>query len=235
MAIAPVQYDDFMDAGSDSTIANDTALNTTTGNFLKVEVNGYNAANDNALVDSIADTAGNTYVKAVEELTGGANIEEACSIWYAENITGNANNVTTITYKGDCTDRYISVTEFSGLAISSSLEDTASDISGDVTSHSSGNMTASTNDAVVIGGICTKTLVNMTAGTNFTEVTSDMTSVYHCAEYRIISSSGAYAATITTDGSTFAVICGAIFKGVAAGGVTVPVMYHHYQIAGGAG
>ena len=216
MAIAFVQYDDFYEAAGDTTIANDTALNTTTGNFLVVSVSGY-AGDDSGIADSIADTAGNTYVKAVQEEVG-VSAEEATSIWYAENITGNANNVTTVTYKGTAGDRYISVAEYSGIAASSSLDDTASNVESATTSHSSGNATASIADALVFGGMNMVNRPNITVGAGFTTLSSDLTSIYSVAEYKIVASTGAYAATFTSSINTNSAICVAIFKGVTVAG-----------------
>ena len=133
MAIEFVQYDDFYSISSETTIANDTALSTTSGNFIVVIVGLYSTT---TTVSSISDTAGNTYVKAIGENLGLWN--ERKEIWYAENITGNANNITTVTFSASVLYRYISVAEFSGVATSSSLDDISHNET-EGTEHSSGN------------------------------------------------------------------------------------------------
>lgn len=209
MSIAFVQYDDYKDgATGKTTVANDTALNTTTGNLLVACVTHWD---DVDAVVSIADTAGNTYVKA-DSIQAGGNYNS--EIWYAKNITGNANNITTATF-GAGTSNYpaICVSEYSGADPTAPLDDTATATTSGATTHSSGNMTASTDDAVIIGSFCSSAVENFTKGTGFTDIRSDITWVYDYYEYKIISSSGTYVADATTGTTTDTAIVGAIFKG----------------------
>ena len=186
-----VQYDDYTNLGTGGTIANDTALNTTTGNCLIVCVSTYDET-----VSSISDTAGNTYTKAIQQdrSAGTQNVE----IWYAQNITGNASNVTTATFTGDTSDRGISVSEFSGISTNSPLEDTSYNSSSIEKIHTSGVATLSAQEGLVIGCAYCYSKGDFTLGTNFATLSSDLTDVHGFYEYKMEFNPGDYAATHTT-------------------------------------
>ncbi len=208
MAIAFVQFEqDFDSTGSSAATA---AMNTTTGNFIVVTTGFYDAISADT-VESIADTAGNTYVKAMGEYRASSG-QDRIEIWYAENITGNANNITTITYTGSVSDPFISTAEFSGVATSSSLDDTANNSQTSTTNHTSGNMTASSAGSLTIGGIATSSTATFTVGSGYTTLSDDLTIRYYCAEYKIQGASGTYAATFSTSGNENSIMGGAIFK-----------------------
>lgn len=208
MPIQFIQYDDYLSTTSAITVTNDTPLNTTTGNCLIVVVNCYGVGD---IVSSITDTAGNTYVKAEGQNTA---TNERSEIWYALNITGNAANITLVTYNGTTSYRYISVAEFSGIVTASALDDTSYNTNS-TTSHTSGTMTASVNNAVIIGCLNGVGTEDYTVGTSFTTFSSDITLVYNFAEYRIISSAEDYSATCTSGTTNSTIMIGAIFKGIA--------------------
>lgn len=93
-----------------------TAFSVTTGNAIIVCIGTDN--DPVRTVSSISDTAGNTYSSAGGYTNGVNRIE----IWFAQNITGNASNVVTITLSGSAVGR-IAVHQYSGCA-TSSLQDT---------------------------------------------------------------------------------------------------------------
>jgi hypothetical protein len=102
----------------DTTIAA-TSINATTGNCIIVCVFNYDA--ENGAVQSIADTASNTYSR----LGTAFNSDGATSeIWGAFNITGNASNIVTATYDQYVAYRRIHVLQFSGVALTNA-HDTA--------------------------------------------------------------------------------------------------------------
>lgn len=206
MAIEFVQFDDFFDNASDTTISNNTTLNTTTGNLLVVVVSG----RESGVVSGVTDTEGNTYQRAIEF----SSFSMVTEIWYAENITGNANNTTTVTFTVANTQRYISVSEFSGVATSSSLLDTSQQETNS-NAHSSGTATSINTGDLIIGGCKINGSRNMTLGTDFSTLSSDLTSVFDLAEYDILGVAGNYDADFTHDGSarTALVNC-AIFSSV---------------------
>ena len=214
MAIAFVQYDDQHLLSEGSTIANNTALNTTSGNFIAVIICTWDITSNDSVVTGVADTASNTYIKALGVYRTGTTNERA-EIWYAENITGNASNITTATFTRATSDRYISVAEFSGVATSSSLDDTASQANSSVTAHSSSNATASVADTLIVGGGSHSTSENFTVGSGFSTLTSDMTNEFNFAEYKILAGAADYALTYTTNISNSSIVGGAIFKPIA--------------------
>lgn len=209
MAIAYVNHDDYEASGVTS-VANNTALNTTTGNFIAVIISTYDGGSGDCVVTGVTDTASNTYIKALGEYRSGT-AEERIEIWYAENITGNANNITTAALTRRTQLAFISVAEFSGVKLSGALDDTASNVNTPTTTHTSGNMTASAAEGLIIGVYGGVNDTNMTVGGSFTTLTTDLTSNYFLGEYRIVSSSGTYVADLTTSGSTGSITGGAIF------------------------
>lgn len=213
MAITFVQYDDVINTGSTelNTIANDNALSTTTGNFIVVIVNAYSGTADACVVTGVADTAGNTYEKATGVYRLGGTSGERTEIWYAKNITGNAANITTATFTGTVGYRYISVSEFSG--IGEILDDTSSQATDTSTSHSSGIATLSKVNGLIIGSYNASATEDITVGSGFATLSSDLTAVYDLAEYDIISGTGDYAATCTTGTTTSSIMTCAIFSG----------------------
>lgn len=205
MAISFVNTTDYYNSGSSTSIATPAASHTT-GNFIAVVVCNYSSTNH---VTSITDTAGNTYVKAIQN---DDMFSDSSEIWYAEDITGNANNIVTAHWGSLTSYRYICVMQFSGIETSSSLDVTSGNDNSSTTSHTSGTNTTNQNDELIIGGYMGTQLENISAGTNFTMASSDTTSVYDGAEYRIVSSTGTYAATLTTGSTTASSMVMATFK-----------------------
>jgi hypothetical protein len=120
------------------------AFAATTGNAIFVSI----GCQSTKTVSSIADTAGNTYSRAGQYISGVNTVE----LWFAQNITGNASNVVTVTYSGSATKRRVSVTQYSGCA-TSSIQDTGYAPAGnaDTTSpkQSTAATTASDNEVVI--------------------------------------------------------------------------------------
>jgi len=210
MAIAFVQYDDFL--GSGDTIANDNALNTTTGNILIAVISNWDPIEGFGVVTGVADTAGNTYTKAFGVYRDGGTSGERLEIWYAKNITGNANNITTATMTDMCQVAYISVSEFSGVDTTSPLDDFSTNSETNQTSHSSGNATSSAVGALIVGGYQGVDSENMTVGVGFTTLSSDLTSVYFLAQYEILGGAGDYDSDCTSGTTTSSINGCAIFK-----------------------
>ena len=209
MAIAFVQYDDKA-GGSGTTVANDTALNTTSGNFLAVIITG-GGSGDNAIVTGIADTAGNTYQKAVGAYQSG-NTWARSEIWYAENITGNANNVTTATFTGESYFLFISVAEFSGVATSSSLLDTSSNTSTSDNTPSSGSATSENTGDLIIGGYYCGLIADITVGSGFSTLRSNLVCETEIGEYKILGAAGNYDADCSLNYSRTSIMTCAIFS-----------------------
>lgn len=95
--------------GSTSLTQASPAIATYAGNHLTVLVR-----NAGAGVASVADSAGNTFVKAGDN---GANLQ----VWYAENTAAHATNVVTVTFSVAANYRDLTVIQYAGLATSGSL------------------------------------------------------------------------------------------------------------------
>ncbi len=206
-----IQYDDYYETGYVSSISNDIALSTTTGNFIAVVIGGRYGTSGSAEVTDVTDTAGNTYVKAIGAWRTAPTVERS-EIWYAENIIGNANNVVTVSFTGSCDSRFISVSEYSGVATSDSLLDTSSQYTTAQTSHSSGVATSTSTGDLIIGGYNADGSRDMTIGAGFIALSSDLTYVSRCAEYDILGAAGDYDADFTSSTSTHAIVTAAIFR-----------------------
>lgn len=126
------------------------AKSTTTGNMLVVFVKWENSASPD--IDSVTDTAGNTY-EEITEFTHSSGVEPAGALFAAYNITGNASNVTTVNFSAAPAILFsrVIVEEFSGLATSSTKDGTVQTNSGTGTSYSTSNISTSQAGLVVLG------------------------------------------------------------------------------------
>ena len=104
--------------GANNTTVASAAKNTTTGNLLAVCVTTQEGAGSTT-IDSVADTAGNTYTAGTHYGAGGGG---GMARWfYAYNITGNASNVVTATMSGNTRYKGIHQVEISGLDTTSAV------------------------------------------------------------------------------------------------------------------
>jgi len=187
------------------------AANHTTGNLLVVFV----GTDFTYTVSSIADTAGNTYiyVTRIQSPQTGSIIE----CWYANNITGNASNVVTATYSGTTTDRTIIVDQYSGCDTTAPLDQYNTGW-GNSDTPTTGNITTTAADEVLVAGVHVYNLGTFTAGTNYTLRTlTDPVPSKGASEDRIVSATGTYNATFL-NGSQYWVTIVASFKAAAVAG-----------------
>jgi len=210
MAIAYVNGVGNYESASATTIAA-PAANHTTGNLLVVFV-GFHAAT--ATVSSIADTAGNTYTYVASAVYSSNRIE----CWYAKNITGNANNVVTATFSASVNYRTITVDQYSGCDPSAPL-DQYNTGSGNSKTPTTGNITTTAADEVLVAGVYLRIGYNITAGTNYTlrTLTNSAPSA-GASEDRIVSATGTYNATFSLDSAIYWASIIASFKAGAAAG-----------------
>lgn len=177
-------------------------INATTGNTLAVGIGTYFTT---AVVQSVTDTAGNTYEKKHERKTTGS-----VEIWVATNITGNASNVITVTFTGSVgSRRTMCVVQFSGrnksLANIESAQADAAAASG--TSATTGSFTPSAGSD---NFACLQTQGGtsaVTAGTNYTGVQSNGDDT--ASEYRANAPGSSQTASIswtTSVGHDFALV-----------------------------
>ena len=221
MAIAFVQYDyTWADANAGSVAA--PAQNMTTGNTAIVCTGSYSNTAGAQIVYSVTDTASNTYTKAIGRTSSNAASGMRSEIWYCQNMTGNANNIITVTFTGDSLNRFISASEYSGIGASPLLDTSGQDSKGE-TSHTSGEATSDNTGDLIVGMYHSNNDEDMTVGSGFTALTGDLTRERELAEYKVLGAAGNYAATLTTGTTSYAVTTCAIFSSLAATGTNTQI------------
>ena len=88
-----------------------------TAGDLNVVIVGWN--DSTATVQSVKDSAGNTYTLAAGPITGAALSE---SIYYAKNIVGSSSNTVTVTFNQAATKPDVRILEYSGVDTSNPLD-----------------------------------------------------------------------------------------------------------------
>lgn len=137
---------------------------------------------------TVTDNLGNTYTQSKTT----ANGDHTDYIYYAKNTTAGACTVT-VTFNSSATMRW-AIAEYSGPS-TSSPEDVKTDATGSSTTASSGNVTTSANDEVLIGFASVSGASTFTANNSFT-VRETVNSKIALAD-RIVTSSGTYSASFT--------------------------------------
>ena len=226
MAIAFVNANASNNTAAATTIASG-ALATTTGNAIFVAISAYSS---NGTVTGVADTAGNTYVRAGNEEGGDAT--HKASVWYALNITGNASNVVTATYTGSSAYRCIAVAQFSGIATSGAYDQTAAvTTTAQGTTFTSNNTGTTTQaDELVIASYIAWDVAKSLTATSPTVIAAQVTGGNNAIAYKIVSSTGAQSTTLTSTENSQYVIQVRTFKADTGGsaGSVVPVLMRQY-------
>lgn len=152
--------------GANNTTVASAAKNTTTGNLLAVCVTTQEGAGSTT-IDSVADTAGNTYTAGTHYGAGGGG----CLVrwFYAYNITGNAANVVTATMSGNTRYKGIHQIEISGLDTTSAvLSDESGATNFASATISPGDLTL-TGDGIFLYGVAATNDRSWTPDGSFTE------------------------------------------------------------------
>jgi hypothetical protein len=215
MAIAYVNGAAANGGAVNATTISAAAINATTGNFIVVGFSSYQGAA--GVVTGVTDTAGNTYQQAGSDES--ADGTHHASVWYAENITGNASNVVTGTYTGSSAYRCIVVAQFSGVALSGSYDQASTlNITSSGTTHTSGNTGTTTQaDEVVVGSYIVVTGGSTLSGSAPT-VLGPNASNNNAMGYKIVSSTGAQSTTLTSASSEQYIAQVRTFKAATGGG-----------------
>ncbi len=150
-------------ASKDAGVSNSSTLafasNNTAGNFIAVLIR----AGKSGQVLNVSDSHANTYKQAV--LLNMTLDGETDAIYYAENIAGGANTVTVSDNISAGTLRF-SVMEYSGVALTSSLDNAAA-AEGTGTAPSTANAPTSWGGDLLLGAITTANAATYTAGTGY--------------------------------------------------------------------
>lgn len=208
MALAFVNRAENTVSASGVASASTAAASHTTGNLLVVFVSFQTIIGATSV--TLSDTAGNTYTAIGTLLARGTN---RLQLWYCANCTGNASNIVTATaVGGSAPELAVSVRQFSGAATSSVLEGSPPTATGSGTSISSGSVTVTASEAVIVAGM-EADAKNFVAGTGYTlDTFTGASGLFFADEYHIVTASEA--ATASCSSGAWG-ICAAAFKAAA--------------------
>jgi hypothetical protein len=194
-------------AGTSMTV---TLPATTAGNLVVVAW----LQNVDQVINSVTDTAGNTYSLAVSRFAGGAS--GIYSVYYKENAAGiGSTNTITIAFAGDAGGGEAVAAEWSGIATSGSL-DTTKTATGTTANPSSGSFTTATDNELLFAFVgCVLATENYTAGSGYTAVAQP--DGYTQSEEQLTNTAGAGKTATFTGGATTWGVVAVAFK--AAGTV----------------
>ncbi len=151
------------DAGSSSSASLAFPANNTAGHWIGVVIR----AGHSSQVLTVSDTRGNTYKQAVQfNQTLDVPNGETLAIYYAENISGGSNTITVSESLANNTLRF-AILEYSGLAISNSIDVTTA-AQGSGTTLNSGTATTTVGGDLILGEVATASGVTFTAGSGYT-------------------------------------------------------------------
>jgi hypothetical protein len=206
----PISFIQVASATPQSTPASVTVAypSVQTAGDLNVVVVGIN--NATSTVQSVQDSAGNVYTRAIGP-TLGTGLQQ--SIYYAPNIVGGSNSVT-VTFTAPAPYPDIRILQYRGV----SAVDVTAGASGSGTSSNSGAATTSATNALIFGANMVSSWTTA-AGTGFTSriitpIDSDI------AEDRIVAAAGSYTATASIASGAW-VMQMVVFKPVTSPAPTV--------------
>ena len=169
----------------------------------------------------VSDSRGNIYRQALSVNETGAG--RTLAIFYAENIAPGANTVTV----SDSVSAYMKITvlEYSGVALSSSLDTTVSAI-GDSSSPNSGNATTAANAELLLAAVMSGASATFTAGSGYKaeEFVPAEPNTQVITEDQILSLAGNAAATATLGATDFWAAGLVTFKPAIGGPGTAPTI-----------
>ena len=158
-----------------------------------------------AITDTIGGSpSGNTWQQVGSELTlaSGQHFER---VYYVENAAGGANHIFNCAVTGDTVITSFYVLEIIGAATSSSLNGTPARQSDASSPYTSPGITTTENNTILIGFHASEGVggsFSHTAGNSFTkldEITDSNNFYPGCSMYRIVSSTGTYNTSVTTN------------------------------------
>jgi phosphodiesterase/alkaline phosphatase D-like protein len=182
-----------------------------TGGDLNVVVVGWN--DTTVQVSSVADTLGNSYIRAVgPTVTAGSATQ---SIYYAANIAAaaaNANTVT-VTFSSAATNADVRVAEYRGIATANPIDVTAAATGSSASSDSGAVATTNANDLLIGANIVQKHTT--AAGASYTSrvITSPDGDIL---EDRIVTATGSYSASASISSTGWWIMQMVAFRAVSA-------------------
>jgi hypothetical protein len=198
-------------------------LDSTTGagNFLAIVVTCYYAGANAHTPWTVSDNNGSTVTQAVtDEQDDGSN--QLTRIYYTENIAGRAGHQVSWASAGGNTYVILTVIEYSGVATTSSLDQTTGQHQLSASSYSSGATGSTTQADELLLGVHhvndTSTTWTPDSGWGTVVRQTDGSFHQHQVQERLVSSTGTYASSGTASGTISTVGVIATFKAAAGGG-----------------
>lgn len=195
MAISLVQSNKALTNAGTNSQAVTWANNTTTGNAIIVTAGSVVFPNS---VTSVTDSQLNTYVKAVSQKNGDPIIE----IWYALNITGGTLPTVTVHFSSSSGRPGAMIREYSGLATSLALDQTAgANVPSSTTSWSTGasGSTVSNNELIVVAAVANDNSHSWSLGSGFGNLQTQVASSTgnFATEDKIVATTGSQTGLLT--------------------------------------
>lgn len=184
-------------SGTAATTISSSSINITGSNTIVVVTSALGSTNS---VSSIADSAGNTFITAGASCRNTNASVGFIEIWYANNVTGNASDIVTVTFSASVSGRRIHVLQYSGIATSTPIEACTGGSQIDAISVTSPSFSpAASGNVNVMGVFNDDGGYTYSAGTNYTLRTSDG---HGAAEDRVGAPSGSQTASMSGNAST---------------------------------
>lgn len=224
MAIAYVSGQVNTPDSSSGTSISSPALNVTSGRLIVVAVYGYDPTFSGLTVTGISDTAGNTYHQAASYASDPALCQD---IWYAYNVTGNANNVVSVTFNRACVYKICAQHQYSGARTTSPLDTSNNGTNGSGTSMSTGATTSNYDNSMMLAFYTISAIPTFTAGSGFTNRLNAL--LGQTEDDEDLGGSGSYGSTMTS--GTSAAWCGihSIFRQADAASST-PILKRRLNV-----
>ena len=189
---------------------------TQTAGNLNVVIVGWN--DSSASVQSVTDSAGNTYALAIGPTTGTALRQ---SIYYAKNILGGSSNTVTVLFNQGATKPDVRILEYSGVDTSSPL-DVSAGAGGNSNIADSGFVTTNAANELIVGADLLTSNTTIYAGAPFNTRIITATDADLAAD-RMVNLPGSYHSWAPLNASGQWVMQVVTFK--AAGVSTVPFVH----------
>lgn len=216
MAIALTQETQFWDGSTSTTTAKAYASNVTAGGFLWC----YVAWKSSTATCTVSDSRNGAWTAVGSAQTGSGSLAGwRCQMFYFPNAAAGATTVTA-TISASVTTRGLAISEFSGVATSSPLDQSAygNSNSNGVTTPTVTTLNA---DDLLVAGVLASTTVTGVAG-SYTYMATDLEFSGNGTEYKVVSATGTYGPNFT-EGTTNDNLVGiAAFKAAATGQTLTP-------------
>lgn len=208
------------------TVANTTAMTTTSGNLVVVTAGAFSTVSSptSTITDAATGCSSpcNTWAEVASCAVGGAVVDPSGVTryrqFYAKNITGGANHIFTQTIGSASNFMTIFATEISGADTTAPFDTCATAQATSTTPNTGATNTRAQADSIMVVSLGTGDTINagsITAGSGFTIPTNgtetNFNNYYSAVEYQIFTSTGTTAGDFTITSQSWGVT-GAVYK-----------------------